>query len=231
MTATHRLNIPKTIALLIFIAAAAFLINPIFAQDATSSTTGRGSVETRKTNTLQRIDARKQVVTDRVTAIREKIASREAALKTRLATFRDKKKAEIAERINTNLNKINQNQTGQMQNYLDRMSSLLDKLEARVNQASPDIKDPSLAKTAIADARTAIASASSAVSAQAEKDYTLQITTEGRVRAEAQEMRDLLHKDLQALRIQVVDAKQSVANAIRVAKSGKVVEATSSGQQ
>lgn len=217
MTASHRLNIPKTIALLIFIAAAAFLIDPVFAKDATASTTGRGSLETRKTNTLQRIDAKKQVVTDRATAIREKIASREAVLKEKLQKFRDQKKAEVAERVNTNLNKINQKQTGQMQDYLDRMSSLLDKLEARVNQASPD-------------ARTAIASASSAVSVQAEKDYTLQITTESRVRADAQETRDTLHKDLQAARAQVVDAKQAVANAIRAAKSGKVVEAKPSGQ-
>lgn len=227
MTATHRLNIPKTIALLIFIAGTVLLINPVFAQDATSSTKRIEKVK-------ERVETRKEKVETRITATKEKMASREAALKEKLQAFRDKKKAEIAQRVNTNLNKINQNQTDQMQKHLDKMSALLDKLEARVNKASPDIKNPSLAKGANADARAAIASASSAVSAQAEKDYSLEVTTESRVKGEAQAKRDQLHKDLQAVRKQVIDAKQAVANAIRVAKSGKVEvpkEGTSSGQQ
>lgn len=222
MTASYRLSIPKTIALLIFIAAAFFFLNPVFAQDATSSTKGLEKIEARKANTLQRIDTKKQNAENRMTAIREKIASKEAALKERLQMFKDKKKAEIAERVNTNLNKINQNQTDQMQKHLDKMTSLLNRLEDRVTS-----------KEGIADARVAIASASSAILTQAEKDYTLQVTTENQIRTAAQAMRDQLHKDLQAARAQVIDAKQSVANAIRVAKSGKLEapkEGTSSAE-
>ncbi len=193
---------------------------PALAQDATSSTA------TRREKVQQRIEirgadrARKENVQDRVTVMREKAASKEAALKARLETCKDKRKAQTAERVNTNLNKINQNQTSQMLKHLNRMSEILDKLEARVKQAT-------LAKTAIADARAAIASSSAAVSAQAEKDYTVQVTSETKIRQDVQAQREQLHTDLKAVRQLVIDAKQKAANAIRVAKK----EGTTSGQQ
>ncbi len=211
MTATLRLNISKAIAVLIFIVSAAFLIHPVFAIDlpagrqvATSSTTRREKVQ-------ERIDTRK-----------EKMASREAILKAKLDAFRDKKKAQTADRINTNLNKANQNQTMVMQKHLDALTALLNKVEKRVNKTTPEI----------ADARAKISSASSAVQAQSEKDYTITVTTESKVRTDAQAKREELYKDIMALRKQIIDAKQSISNVIRIAKGGTVVkEGTSSGQQ
>ncbi len=150
-----------------------------------------------------------QIVNTRV----EKIASRTAALKTKLEAFRDKNKAAAAERINTNLNTINQNQTSQMQRHLDNMTVILNKLEARVSSPA----------ASIAIARTNIASASAAVLAQSQKDYTITVTTEIRIKVDAKKQRDALHADLLALRKIVIDAKQSVGNAIR--------EGSSSGQQ
>lgn len=187
-----------------------------FAEDATSSTT------------------RKEKVTQRKEDIREKAASREAALKAKLQTFKDKQKATIAEKVNTNLNKINQKMASEMLKHLTRMSEILVKLETRVNAKTPDIKDVSSAKEAIASASAAINSAKEAVGAQSEKDYTIIVTSEGKIRQDAQNMRKQLHTDLQALRKLVVDAKQEVSNAIRVAKSVKVEvpkEGTTSGQQ
>jgi len=133
-----------------------------------------------------------------------KIATREASLRAKLAQFKNRNKAQIAERINTNLNKINQNRTSQMLRHLEKMSMILDKLEQRVN-----------AGAAIAEARASIASASAAVQAQAQNDYTITVTSESRIRTDIQQIRLKLHEDLQAIRKQVIDAKQSVANAIR----------------
>lgn len=178
----------------------------------------------------------KENIEERIAVMREKLASKAATLKTKLQTFKDQRKAVVAERVNTNLNNINQNQTAQMQKHLDTMSGILDKLEARVNKGTPDIKDPNKAKTAIATARGAISSASAVVSAQAAKDYTIQLTTEAKVRIDAKTQRDNLHKDLLATRKTVQDAKQAVTNAIRIAKSGALPvrtglkEGTSSGQ-
>ncbi len=162
--------------------------------------------------------------------IQEKIASRTAVLKEKLAAFKDQQKAQIAERINANLNAINQNQTSQMQRHLDLMATILGKLESRVNEGAPDVKNSTAAQAAITEAKDTIATASAAVSEQTQKTYTIQVTTESRIRTAAKTQRDKLHKDLQTTRKAVIDAKQAVANAIRTAKA-EVKEATSSGQQ
>ena len=187
-------------------------------------------------------DIRRGNVQDRLAAIRERIASKEAALKARLEQFRDQKKAGITERVSTNLNRINEKHTQMMLKFLDKASAILGRLEQRVNQGKPDIKDVAAAKTAIALAKESIASATAAVNTQAEKDYTITVTSESRVKTDAQTKRKQLHDDLLSVRRIVIAAKQAVANAIRVAKSGKVEipgpsagsglekEATESGQ-
>ena len=168
-------------------------------------------------------------IENHIANMREKLASKEATLKLKLQTFRDQKKATAAARINTNLNQINQNQSTQMQRHLDTMSGILDKLGVRINQPTSDIKDPTAAKAAISSAQATIASTSAAIVTQSQKDYTIQVTTENRIRVNAQAMRNKLHTDILSIRKAVIDAKQAVANAIRVAKSDK--EATTSGSQ
>lgn len=215
-----------------------FLAMPAFAIDGTASTAATSPAAVKKPAIgparpliKEKVQARKEVIQ----LAREKIASRTANLKAKLEKFKDKRKADLAEKINTNLNKINENQTSQMEKHLATMTNILNKLEARVNQAPPDIKDPDQARSAIASAREAIASASSAVSEQAQKDYTITVTSETRVKADAKTQRDKLHQDLTAVRKMVIEAKKAVSNAIRTAKSGAKVnpvneEASVSGQ-
>ena len=188
---------------------------------------------------MEKIDTRMEKQKQMLEGARAKIASQEAKFKERLQQFKDKQKAQIAERVNTNLNKINQNQTTQMLKNLDTFSSILDKLNERINSNLPDIKDPAGAKAASDTARSAIDSAKSAVQTQAQKDYTITITTETKVGADAKAKRDQLHKDILAVRKQVIDARQKVSDAIRIAKGGPKAatpsasekEGTSSGQQ
>lgn len=205
---------------------AAVLAYPTLAKDSTTSST---QTPRKGTNLQPRTDTRMQKIDSRIASQGAKMATREAALKAKLATFRNKEKAAIAQRVNTNLNKINQNQTAQMQKHLDRMSTLLDKLESRVTSNTPDIKDPKSAQAAVDEATEVMAFASAAVAAQAEKDYTIQVTSETRLKTDASSVREKLHTDLQAIRRLVINAKQSVSNAIRAAKSNK--EGTTSGQQ
>ena len=206
-----------------FLILLAICAYPAFAQiTATSSTTRREAVkekiETRKENIAQRLDDK-----------RTRIATKEAALRTRLNAFKNQKKATAAARINENLNNINENRTASMQKHLDKMLVLLQKLEERVNSGSPDVKDKSAALAAIASSKSVIATTSAAVTAQTEKDYTIVVSSESRIKIDAKAQRDLLHKDLLALRKLIIDAKQSVIKAIRTAKSG-AREATASGQ-
>lgn len=216
-------TITKASAILVGLSFLAVSAYPVLAVDSTGSAV--------KPPVRNQIEARKESIGDKVAVTREKLASKAAALRLKLQTFKDQKKAEIADRVNINLNNINQKQTSQMQKHLDKMSAILDKLEARVESGKPDVKDPAAARVAIASARAAISSASAAVSTQAQKDYTITVTSEGRIGLDAKVQRDKLHTDLLSLRKIVIDAKQSVANAIRVAKSGPVKEGTTSGQQ
>lgn len=172
-----------------------------------------GTASTRKEKVKEKIE-------NRVEIRKEKMASREAKLKTELIKFKDKKKAEVAERVSTNLNKINQKQTEQMQKHLGTMSLILDKLEARINKNTP----------AIDAARSAISSASAAVTAQTQKDYTITVTTEDKIRTDVKLKRDQLHADLSEIRKMVNNAKKSVADAISNAKRS-VKEGSASGQQ
>lgn len=230
-----RFNISKTTAIIVGFSLLAISVSPLFAIEVTAESTN--SVKSLKTATAEgaagrpiikeKLEVREEKIDNKIAALKEKIASRTATLKAKLQTFKNKKKAEITERINDSLNKINQKQTEQMQKNLNNMSGILDRLENRVNLAKPDIKDVSAAKTAIASAEGIIASASSAVSTQAQKDYTIQVTSEARVGIVAKAQRDKLHTDLQATRKMVIDAKQAVTNAIRVAKSGSSAATTS----
>lgn len=192
VTTTLRINYSKIFLFVTLFILACFFASSVLAKDATPSTT------------------RKERFQDRIETGKVKMATREAALKAKLERFKDKKKAEIADRVNTNLNKINQKQTAQMLKHLDKMSAILDKLEARKT-----------ANAAISAARSSITSASSAVKLQADKDYTLTVSSETKVKADAEKVRDLLHQDLQAVREQVIEAKQAVGTAIRGAKSGQ----------
>lgn len=151
---------------------------------------------------------RKEKIQQRVEVKKEAMATRAAALKEKLKTFRNQKKASAAARISDNLNRINDKQTSQMLKHLEKMTSILNRLEERVSTVD----------TAVAKAK--IASSEAAVKAQAEKDYTLSLSSESKARVEAQALRQKLHGDLKAVRQTVIDAKQAVAAAIRAAKGG-----------
>ncbi len=185
----------------------------VLAQDATSP----GA--TRKERVQERVETRQVTLQERMDQLRERIATKEAALKLRLDKFKDKQKAQIAERINTTLANINEKITTAMSRHLEKMSAILDKLEARVNKNTPDIKDPAAVRGAIVEARDAIATANEAVGVQAGKDYVLEATSEATIRSDMQQKKRQLQTDLKAVRQLVIEAKQKVASAIRIAKS------------
>lgn len=183
---------------------------------------GEAKAETRQTI--------KEEIASKREAMREKMVQRRDALKAKLDAFKDKQKAEVASRISENLNKINKNRTDHFSKFLEKARAVLTKLNDRVAKAKSDGKDTTAAQAAIDKAKNALATAESAVATQAGNDYTLAVTNETKVKSEAKVTRDGLHTNLQAVRKQVIDAKQAIANAIRVASTtlgGR--EATKSG--
>ncbi len=132
---------------------------------------------------------------------KEKVSSREAKLKEKLSQFKDQKKAQRVDKINTELNRINNKRTDQMLKFLDNAERILAKVPSSSNNAQAKIDE----------ARTA-------VKAQAEKDYTITITSETKVKDDAKLTHESLRTDLQALKKLITEAKQAVANAIKEAR-------------
>lgn len=183
---------------------------PAFAIDATSSTT-------RKATTKDRIETKRELVKSNIDTQREKISSRAATLRERLLKFKDQKKATRVENVNQNLTTINQNRTDQMLKFLNTTTSILNKLQTRVTQANSKGKDVTEVNAAITTAKASIASASAAVTTQSQKDYTITVTLESKVKTDAKITRDNLHTDLMSVWEQVIAAKKSVAMAIEIA--------------
>lgn len=219
MVTVLKSNLLAKIAITACLMAVFLITTPVLAQTTNSTETPRVP----KLQQRLELASREANLKERAENREAKIASKAAMLKVRLQAFKDQKKAQVAERVSANLNKINQKQTQQMLKHLETMSNILDKLEARINQVS---------KTTIDSSRESIASATAVVSNQAAKDYTITVTSEAKVKQNAQTQRDQLLNDLKSTKQQVIEAKQSVAAAIRTAKSGTFIkEGTVSGQQ
>lgn len=207
--------------LLLFLSLPLFLqedyLYPIYAKDATDTSRLEKRLEkidTKRDKAIERLDTRKERFETRIETKKERIASRAAFLKEKLSKFKDKRKASIAERINDNLNKINDRRTEAMLRHLNKMSEILGKISSRLSQSTPSAQALTEAQTAISDAQAAINTAKEAVETQAEKDYTIEATTEARIRDDAKVARDSLHKDLKAVHDLVVAARKAVSDAI-----------------
>lgn len=149
--------------------------------------------------------------------LKDKIASREGQLKAKLEAFKDKKKAEIAQRVNTNLNHINLNRVRAMTANLNTMDNLLTKVKTKTAEKSAGGTDVTSINTAIASADAAIAAARTALETQAGKDYSITVSTETTVHSDAKTKRDQLLADLKAVHEKVKLARKALIDAIKAA--------------
>ena len=143
-------------------------------------------------------------------------ATRKAELQKKLTAFKDTKKAATADRVNQNLNKINTQRTTQMTQHLDQMDKLVIKIDTRITELSGAGKDTSSAASASATAKTMISDARADVQSQALNDYTVAVTSEATVRADAKVMRDKLLSDLKLTHESIVGARASVVDVLKV---------------
>lgn len=168
------------------------------------------TMELKANERMERMDARAQKLGTRLDMMREKFASRTAALKEKLSLFRDKNKARRVETVNGRLLEINEKRTGRMEEHLTKLSSLLTKVEEKLSGA----ENATEAETAVADAKAKIDLAKEAVASQSAKDYTIEATSEGTIKADSLKARMSLFEDLNAVHKLIVDARQAVASAI-----------------
>lgn len=193
----------------IFLVTALYLtpLYPVYAKDATSSTP-RALKNSEK---LALIEASRE---GKMEGIREKMASRAAMLREKLATFRDKVKARKVQNINDTLAHINKTRTDAMFRHYERMSEILTKIEDRVNDVAGSGQDMTSAKSSISKARTALDEAKKAVDAQAEKDYTIELTDEASAKVAAKSARQDLFDDLKEVHDLLITARKSIVDAV-----------------
>lgn len=185
---------------------------PVYAKDATSSTPR----SLKNSEKLALIEASRD---GKLQGIREKVASRAALLREKLATFRDRVKANRVQNINDILARINKVRTDAMLRHYDRMVEILTKVEDRVNEASGNGKDMTAAKSSISQARSALNEAKIALDAQIDKDYTVNVSSESTVKADAMAQRQQLFSDLKSIHDLLVTARKVIAEAISQAMS------------
>ncbi len=201
----------KKILPIFFILTLLFIpLYPVYAEDATTSSSGR------KDALKDRLETKKTNAQEKLQNIKDRVASKAATLKNKLRAFRDQRKAKLAEKVNERLSMINKNRTEQMLKRLDRMSEVLTKLEKRIGEVSNKPQVSSV-QAAITTAKSDIEKAKAAVEDQSQKDYTIQISSEATVKADAKAARDSLHQDLKAVHELVIKARQSVSSAIKTA--------------
>lgn len=186
---------------------------------ATKNEAAKKRLEDTKLKSQERIKLEREKATAKIETRQEMIASKEATLKARLEKFKDKQKAKITQRVNTNLNKVNENKTSAMLRHLDKMSEILNKVKTRVTEAGNIGSDLASINTAITKAESTITTAKEAVETQSTKDYTIVATSEGKIKGDAKKARDSLHTDLKLVHDLVVAARKAVSDAISTAVS------------
>jgi DNA repair exonuclease SbcCD ATPase subunit len=216
----------------ILIAATVYLnpLYPVYAQNtrpAAASAPGAlkpPGIERAMEKALDRTEKAEQGLANaenRIELAREKMASRAAQLKEKLAKFKNKVKAQRVENINSNLAKVNMNQTSYIQQILTKLSQLLERGKNLSTEAQAAGQDVSELNEAINDAQTAWNQANDANTAQMENDYTIEVSSESTISADAKAARDKLKTDLQAVREKVKDARAAIVTVFNTAKDMK----------
>ena len=134
--------------------------------------------------------------------ISARIQEARAKFKEGLTMIKDQVKQRLVQRIDKRIAEINKNKT-------DRYIKVLDVLQVFVDRTS-EISTDSATLTNIASAQIAINAARLTVVAQAEKVYTMDITDEQAIRANAGTVISQFKHDLAAMYRLVIDAKVAV---------------------
>ncbi|MDP3947553.1 MAG: hypothetical protein Q8Q41_02585 [bacterium] len=180
----------------------------------------KAEFEQRREELRKEVKDHRDAVKENFQAIREttrvKVEEKREEFRTRAQAIKDERKKEIALRVDDQLNKLNERWTQHFMNVLDKLTDILGKVQLRMEKAEANGVDATRVKAAIAAASTAIETARQAVEDQAKKTYSVTFTSEEGLKQAMRNARQLLHRDLAALRDGVMkNARQAVQNAIQ----------------
>lgn len=165
----------------------------------------------------------------------DNIASREAQLRlkkdqlrAKLQSFKDQRKANLVDKINSNLDTINKRRTTQMTAILEKLSKIVDKIETKTEESSASEENKEKIRVQASDLRASIDSTREAITSQSAMDYTIKISSESAAKADARTSRDALHKDLQLAHSLVKQVRKDVVELI--SSYGSLIGGTNGNQ-
>jgi len=151
-----------------------------------------------------------------VTAMEAKRASFSASLQI----MKDEKKRAIVESIQNQFAKMNEDQTALLMGRLKKLSTGVEEMQKVAEEFEKESgKDLSSVASSLSLANTAITDAIAAVTAQAEKTYSISVTSEANAKNDVGKVRKQIASDLKKVRDSVQNARKKVGDAFKALKT------------
>lgn len=196
----------KKIVFLSILALILFVSNPkpALGNDSTDS------AATIKNSAVQnKIEKTKEIKELKKTELQSKIQEKKEAFQQKLQAIKDARKQKIVANLDRSYININNRWTTHFTNVLARLTKIIDKVKLRAEE-----QKNSEALTSISDIYTQIGKVKTAVEEQAVKTYTIEITSEDKLGEAAKIVHSQLRNDLQALREQIKDIRESIRKVV-----------------
>lgn len=182
--------------------------------------TGSGLKDINKVNVRATGVQIRQETKERVEEMRQGIEAERIRLRnelqTRLELFKDERKKEIVEKINTNLCKVNTNRVDNATRQLTKMSQIIARVETRGQEEATKGADLAKLNTAVANAKKAVGDAQTVVNAQSTATCTIEISgDEVKVRAEVRAQINTLAGEIKKVNDVVYKARRATVEAIK----------------
>lgn len=204
---SRRLFLISVFSLVLFIAFATYS----FAQEATETTPDT----IRPVQTTQIRESVTERVNQKRAAIQQQRATNQTTFTQRLNSITDLTKRSVVERINNAIQTINENKTTRWASVVDLLSDILERIKIKIADMETSGSDVTSINSLVATAEASLADASVAVENQAEKAYTLEITSEQTLKQTIQIVVAELRTDLTTTLELVKDARDAVREVAR----------------
>lgn len=137
-----------------------------------------------------------------------------AALQAKLAKIKDAAKRTATEKADADIAALNKQTTDQLLSALDQITSVLNRAIAKTNELQLQGKNISSVQLKVTAAQNAIASARTKVQAQAAKTYSINVTTDAKLKGAVQAVRNSLRVDLMAAQAAVKAARKAMQDTL-----------------
>jgi len=189
----------------------------------------RQEFEQKRAEALQLLQERRDVFKQQLEQIRSSVKNRveqyRQELKNRLKQIKDERKRQIVERVYNNINELNKRLTDHFTNVVDKLDQILEKITSRTDKAAANSRDVSGVRTKINNAKNALASARTTIKIQADRVYTLNISTESALKLDVGQARQTFHADIVKVRQVVKAARDAIHEAaVTLAQIPKIDE-------